>query len=65
LQPVITLEAVSFPESQSAYTFPVTWSTVIPPGIVLQPESGIALFVPASIGMAGPNVAPPSVDVVT
>ena len=55
MQPVITFDAVSFPDSQSAYTFPVAWSTVIPPGIVLQPESGIALFVPASIGIAGPN----------
>ena len=65
MQPVTTFDSTSFPDSHSAYTVPVSWSTVIPPGIVLQPESGIALFVPASIGMGGPNVAPPSTDVVT
>src|SRR5207247_9305813 len=58
-------DAPSFPDRHSACTVPVSWSTVIPPGIVLQPESGIALFVPASIGTGGPNVAPPSTDVVT
>ena len=64
MQPVWTFDSTSLPESHSAYTVPVCWSTVIPPGIVLQME-GSAAFVSLAMMRGSENVFPPSFDTVT
>src|SRR2546426_8158305 len=58
------LDSTSFPDSHNAYAVPVASSTTTPPGTVLQPDPMIAL-VSVVIICGGPNVLPPSVDMVT
>ena len=64
MHPVWTFDSTSLPESQSAKAVPVVWSTMTPPGMVLHPDPTRA-FVSVVIIWGGPNVLPPSMDIVT